>query len=345
MSNEMKPRITRRGFVGTGAALIGWAALPSVPALAASRGLPPVAKDEIVITMIGTGSVIPNTLRYGNSTLVQAGGLNLLVDAGRGCAVRLTEAGMPMGHLDAFFLTHFHSDHVIGLPDLWMTGYLHPDFGTRQGAFRVNGPTGTSNLCNAMRLAFRDDIRIREADEHIDDTSTQIQANEYPAEGGVVFEQNGVKVTAFEVNHGPLIKPACGYRFDYNGLAVTISGDTKFDENLIKHATGSDVIIHEVAVPSPKLVESDQLVMNHHTSAEDVGTVFQRTNVRLGVFSHLVDLLEYDHNDATMVQQIRQQAARTFKGKMHVPNDLGRIVVTKAAIRTQTFNEAKGTWA
>ena len=340
MSFESKSGITRRGVLG--AAAIGWA-MPSVEALAA--GLPAVKKDEIVVTTVGTGSVIPNTLRYGNSTLIQAGGLNLLIDAGRGCAVRLTQAGMPMGKIDAFFLTHFHSDHVIGLPDLWMTGYLHPDFGTRAAPFRVNGPTGTVNLCTSMRVAFRDDVRIREADEHIDDSVTQIAANEFPPEGGVVFEQGGVKVTAFEVNHGPLIKPACGYRIDYNGLSVAVSGDTKFDENLIKHCTGCDVIVHEVAVASDVLSEFDKPVMAHHTSVPEVGTVFTRTGVRLGVFSHLVDLIEENHTDATLVQRIETGIKKTFKGKVHVPNDLGRIVISKSAIKTQKFIEAKGVWA
>lgn len=340
MTHELKSGITRRGVIG--AAAIGWAALPQARALAA--GLPPVKKDDIVITTVGTGSVIPNTLRYGNCTLVQAGGLNLLIDAGRGCAVRLTQAGLPMGKIDAFFLTHFHSDHVIGLPDLWMTGYLHPDFGTRTGMFEVNGPVGTTNMCSAMRMAFSDDVRIRTADERIADVNTQIKAAEFSADG-VIFERNGVKVTAFEVNHGPLIKPAAGYRIDYNGLAVAVSGDTKFDENLIKHCTGCDVIVHEVAVTGEKLLDIDLPVLAHHTTIEQVGTVFTRTGVRMGVFSHLVDLIEENHTDAGLVKQIETGIKKTFKGKVHVPHDLGRIVVSKADIKTQKFIEAKGTWA
>ena len=340
MPSEIKSGISRRGLIG--AAAIGWAAMPSVSALAA--GLPAVKKDEIAVTTVGTGSVIPNTLRYGNCTLIQAGGLNLLIDAGRGCAVRLTQAGLPLGTIDAFFLTHFHSDHVIGLPDLWMTGYLHPYFGTRHGAFEVNGPVGTTNMCNAMRMAFTDDVRIRSADEHIPDADTQVKGNEFSADG-VIFDRNGVKVTAFEVNHGPLIKPAAGYRVDYNGLSVLVSGDTKFDENLIKHGMGCDVIVHEVAIASDILTDNDRVVLNHHTLIEEVGTVFTRTKVRLGVFSHLVDLLDEAHTDATLVQRIQQKVTKTYKGKVHIPNDLGRIVITKSDIKTQKFNEAKATWA
>lgn len=340
MSSEQKSGITRRGLVG--ASLIGWAALPSVSAMAAPTGLPPVGKDEIAVTLVGTGSVVPNTTRYGNSTLIQAGGLSFLIDAGRGCAVRLTQVGMPMGKIDAFFLTHFHSDHVIGLPDLWMTGYLHPDFGQRAGMMEVNGPVGTTKLCNSMRDAFSDDIRIREADEHIDDTATRIKANEF-ATDGVIFNRNGVTVTAFEVNHGPLIKPACGYRVDYAGRSVLVSGDTRFDENLIRHGAGCDVIVHEVGVASEKLQEGDQLIMNHHTSPEEAGIVFARTKPRLAVFSHIVDLLD-DQRPATAVSEILRRAKKNWQGRTMVGDDLTRIVISHSTVKVQKFNEAKGTY-
>ncbi len=342
MSSEMKSGITRRGVVG--ASLIGWAALPAMDAMAATApGLPPVGKDEIVVTLVGTGSVVPNTQRYGYCTLVQAGGLNLLIDAGRGCAVRLTQAGMPLGHIDAFFLTHFHSDHVIGLPDLWMTGYIHPYFGQRAGIMEVNGPTGTSNLCNSMRAAFSDDIRIREADEKIPDVNTQIKGNEF-SKDGVIFEKNGVTVTGFEVNHGPLIKPAVGYRVDYNGLSILCSGDTKFEQNIITHGQGIDLIVHEVATANEKLSPDDQAVMNHHTSPEEAGIIFSGTKPRLAVFSHLVDLMD-NQSDAWMVKETLRRVKKNWQGKTIVGDDLTRISVTKAAIKVQKFNEAKGTFA
>jgi ribonuclease Z len=345
MSSEMNSGVSRRGVVGAGAALIGWGALSANEAAVAgpAPGLPAVGKDELVVTLVGTGSVVPNTKRYGYCTLVQAGGLNLLIDAGRGCAVRLTQAGMAMGKIDAFFLTHFHSDHVIGLPDLWMTGYIHPYFGQREGIMEVNGPIGTSNLCNSMRAAFSDDIRIREADEKIPDVNTQIKGNEF-GKDGVIFEKNGVKVTGFEVNHGPLIKPAVGYRVDYNGMSVLCSGDTKFEQNIIKHGQGIDLIVHEVATADAKLTADDQAVMNHHTSPEEAGVIFSNTKPRLAVFSHLVDLMA-DQSDATMVRETLRRVKTNWSGKTIIGDDLMRISVTKAAIKVQKFNEAKLNWA
>ncbi len=342
MENEQNRGVSRRRMVGAGAALIGWAAIPQAEAANAPAKVTPAAGD-IVVTLIGTGSVVPNDVRYGNCTMIQAGGLTLLIDAGRGCAVRLTQAGMAMGKIDAFFLTHFHSDHVIGLPDLWMTGYLKPDFGLRKSSMLINGPVGTVHLANTMRDAFKDDVRIRMADEKLADDATRVTGNEFSTDG-VIFNRNGVTVTGFEVDHGPLIKPAVGYRVDYNGLAVLVSGDTRFSENLIKHGAGCDVIVHEVAVASEKMEERDQLVMNHHTSPEEVGTVFTRTKPRLGVYSHIVDLLN-DQRDATAVKEILRRTRKTWNGKAMVGDDLTRIIVSKPAITVQKFNHAKGGYA
>jgi ribonuclease Z len=344
MPSEIKSAITRRGVVGAGAAVIGWGAFAADKASAAGPAVIPAAgKDELVVTLIGTGSVVPNTKRYGYSTLVQAGDLHILIDAGRGCAVRLTQIGMPLGKIDAFFLTHFHSDHVIGLPDLWMTGYIHPYFGTRATDMEVIGPVGTTNLCKAMRVAFSDDIRIREADERIPDVNTQIEAKEFSTDG-VIFEKNGVTVTGFEVNHGPLIKPAVGYRIDYNGLSVLCSGDTKFEPNIIKHGQNIDLIVHEVATANEKLTADDQAIMNHHTSPEEAGTVFAQTKPRLAVFSHLVDLMD-NQTDSWMVKETLRRTKKNWSGKTMVGDDMTRIVVTKTDIKVHKFNEAKGSYS
>ena len=339
MENEQNRGVSRRRAIAAGTALIGWAAVLPGQAAAPARKIAPGAGD-IVVTLIGTGSVVPNDVRYGNCTLIQAGGVSLLIDAGRGCAVRLTQLGVAMGKIDAFFLTHLHSDHVIGLPDLWMTGYLKPDFGLRQGPMLVNGPVGTVHLANTMHDAFSEDVRIRMADEKLKEEATQVIGKEF-SEDGVIFSRNGVTVTGFAVDHGPLIKPSAGYRVDFNGLAVLVSGDTRFSENLIKHGAGCDVIVHEVAVAAEKMEERDQLVMNHHTSPEEVGTVFARTKPRLGVFSHIVDLLN-DQRDAVGVREIERRARKTWTGKMMVGDDLTRIIVSKAAVDVQKFNHAKG---
>ncbi|HXW27842.1 MAG TPA: MBL fold metallo-hydrolase, partial [Xanthobacteraceae bacterium] len=101
--------------------------------------------DQLVVTLLGTGTPELVASSFGNSTLVQAGGLNLLFDAGRGASLRLEQMGVSLGKIDGIFITHFHSDHLNGLSDVWMTGYL-PPIGARKTPLQVYGPTGTEHL-------------------------------------------------------------------------------------------------------------------------------------------------------------------------------------------------------
>lgn len=289
----------------------------------------PAISNEIMVTLLGTGGPEPTAARFGPATLVQAGGLNLLFDAGRGVTVRLYQLGMSSGKgIDAVFLTHYHSDHVEGLPDLWMTGYMFGPFGSRAKPMRLWGPSdgttepsGAAKIAKGLAEAFSDDIRIRRADEHIAEAATQIEVHDFQGDR-VVFDEAGVKVIAFGVNHGDLIKPSVGYRIDYGTRSVTISGDTKFDENLIKHATGSDLLIHEVFAMSAQLAKLPQMkpVADHHTSPEEAGTVFSRVKPKLAVYSHVI-LLQ------TNVTELVSRTQSTYEGPLEVGEDLLRLTI------------------
>lgn len=289
----------------------------------------PAISNEIMVTLLGTGGPEPTAARFGPATLVQAGGLNLLFDAGRGVTVRLYQLGMSSGKgIDAVFLTHYHSDHVEGLPDLWMTSYMFGPFGSRAKPMRLWGPSdgttepsGAAKIAKGLAEAFSDDIRIRRADEHIAEAATQIEVHDFQGDR-VVFDEAGVKVTAFGVNHGDLIKPSVGYRIDYGTRSVTISGDTKFDENLIKHATGSDLLIHEVFAMSAQLAKLPQMkpVADHHTSPEEAGMVFSRVKSKLVVYSHVI-LLQ------TNVTELVSRTQSTYEGPLEVGEDLLRLTI------------------
>ncbi|OQW57677.1 MAG: hypothetical protein A4S14_20070 [Proteobacteria bacterium SG_bin9] len=288
----------------------------------------PVSND-IVVTLLGTGAPVPSPTRFGPATLVQAGGLNLLFDAGRGVTVRLFQLGLSSGNgIDAVFLTHYHSDHVAGLPDLWMTGYMFGPFGSRAKALRLWGPSdgtstpsGVAKIAEGLAEAFSDDVRIRQADEKIAAAATKIEARDFQGDR-VVFEEAGVKVTAFNVNHGDLIKPSVGYRIDYAGRSVTISGDTKFDENLIKYATGTDLLIHEVFAMSEQMAKLPQLkpIAAHHTSPEEAGVVFSRAKPKLAAYSHIVLL-------GIEVRELVSRTQGAYQGPLEVGEDLMRFTI------------------
>ena len=99
-----------------------------------------MSASDFRVTLLGTGVPTPVPDRFGPSTLVEAGDQRLLIDVGRGATIRLNQLRVPMGTIDAVLLTHYHSDHTIGIPDVWLTGWLQSHFGTRRKPFRVTGP-------------------------------------------------------------------------------------------------------------------------------------------------------------------------------------------------------------
>ena len=122
--------------------------------------------DSLVVTLLGTGTPNPRADRMGPAVLVEAGGKRLLFDAGRGVPIRLEQAGVRTGTVQVVFLTHLHSDHVTGLPDLWLTGWL-PPIGGRQTPLLVIGPKGTKGMVDGLTRAFAEDVRIRRAGQDV----------------------------------------------------------------------------------------------------------------------------------------------------------------------------------
>jgi ribonuclease Z len=112
------------------------------------------------VTLLGTGVPTPSPVRFGPSTLIEAGDRKLLVDAGRGATIRLHQLGVPLGGIDALLLTHYHSDHTSGIPDLWLTGWLRSPFGRRSTPLRVIGPVGAAELMAHLARAYARDMRI-----------------------------------------------------------------------------------------------------------------------------------------------------------------------------------------
>ena len=224
------------------------------------------------------------------------------------------------------FLTHLHSDHVNGLSDLWLTGWTFPAGNRRTVPFEVYGPTGTEDMMTHLEAAHAADIRIRMADESLPASGIEVHAHDVT--GGVIYDQGGVRVSVFDVDHGELIKPALGYRVDYRGHSVVLSGDTRYSENLIAHAKDADVLVHEVmAVPPAFAAQSEAIrrIVDHHSSPEDAGRVFTQSGVRLPVYSHII-VAGYP-DDQTGLDDLARRTRATYDGQVVIGEDLTRIEV------------------
>lgn len=274
--------------------------------------------QTIRVTLLGTGAPPPVMNRFGPSTLIEAGGEKLVFDAGRGNLQRLVQAKVDLKSIHALFLTHLHSDHVVGISDMFLTGWL---IGQRETPFRVWGPRGTKDMMAHLERAFEFDIRIRLYDDRPPPQGIVVRAEDI--QQGVAYEQNGVKVTAFDVDHRP-VHPALGYRIDYAGRSVVLSGDTKFSENLIRFAQGADLVVHSVAAPEVvgrgRPPERAKAILDHHTMPEEAGTVFARVRPKLAVFSHIV----LPHATA---QDLIPATRKNYAGPLELGEDLDVIEV------------------
>jgi ribonuclease Z len=278
--------------------------------------------SDFRITLLGTGVPTPRPERFGPSTLVEAGDRKLLIDAGRGTTIRLHQLGVPLGRIDALLLTHYHSDHTSGIPDLWLTGWLGSFYARRSKPFRVIGPVGARMLMTNLEKAYAADIKIRIEDERLPLEGIATAVEEFHQDG-VVYDKKGIKVIAFEVDHGDAIKPAYGYRIEYNGRAAVISGDTRYNANVIKYGAGADLLVHEVAAARPELMAEAyiQRIIAHHTTPREAGLVFRQTRPKLAVFTHIV-LLGSEKVPASEIDEIVCETRQIYDGPLQVGEDL-----------------------
>jgi len=293
-------------------------------------GTAQAADGTFRVTLLGSGVPDPDPDRFSASTLIEAGGQKLLFDVGRGATIRLYQLHIPLSKIDVVFFTHYHSDHTIGLPDLLLTGWLPPPFAHRTEPLHVIGPVGAKNLLSNLAAAYSADINGREEDQHLPPEGVAANVEEF-TQDGAVYEKDGVKVTAFAVEHG--IKPAYGYRVDYDGRSVLLSGDTRLNDNVVKYGEGVDLLIHEVFAINPELlkVAAFQKILSIHTTPSQAGTVFLRTHPKLAAYTHVAQF-GTPAAPAPSLADIVAETRATYPGPLAIGQDLMTFDIGAAGV-------------
>ena len=276
----------------------------------------------IGITLLGTGSPLPDPLRAGPSTLVQAGGANLLVDAGRGVLMRLAAAGLGPGQITAVLITHLHSDHLTDLNDVITTRWITSFPAT---PLIILGPPGTANVVDHLMAMLSADISYRI--HHHDDLTDPPVVHVTECVAGMKFEFDEVTVSIDETDHRP-VEPSIGFRIDHEGAGVVLAGDTIPCEGLDRLCSGADALVHtairaDIVATIP--MQRMQDILDYHSSVEQAAQTAQRCGVGTLILTHYVPAFAPGEG-----QDWRDLAAMEFTGQIEVGDDLHHVTVTAA---------------
>jgi ribonuclease Z len=291
---------------------------------------------DLQVVLCGTGSPLVDPDRAAACTAVIAGGHFFLVDVGPGSASVVNLANLPLDHLEGVLLTHFHSDHIGDLGEAttqsWIAGRSQP--------LDVYGPTGVAAVVDGFGAAYAADVDARvlhHGDSYMPRAASGAVAHEIalpdsegPQADAVVFDRDGLRITMFRVDHDP-VRPAVGYRFDFGGRSVVVSGDTKKSASVAAHAKGADLLVHEAlaaeftarAVEGAKRLGMTRLaklagdIPGYHTTPREAGEVAAEAGVAHLVLTHLVPA----PNNFILRRAFKSGASEAFGGEVTVGED------------------------
>lgn len=308
--------------------------------------------DGLHVYVCGSGSPMPDAGRAGPCLAVLAGTQAFVFDAGSGSIRKLGRMGFPMPKLQVAFLTHLHSDHIDGLGELLLQAWVA---GGRGAPLPVHGPAGTDKVIAGFNAAYEIDSGYRVAHHGPKVVqpggfggAAQVIALPDGTDTQLVYDQAGVRITAIRVNHAP-IAPAFGYRIDYKGRSVSLSGDTIYSPSFVAASRGADLMLHEalnkdmVAALGKKLGERGQAanaqimtdIQNYHASPEDSARAASEAGVQALVLYHLVPA-----PPARLIEPLfLGNAPKVFTGTLRLAQD-GMIISLPAGGKAVTFASA-----
>jgi ribonuclease BN (tRNA processing enzyme) len=277
------------------------------------------SESHTQIVMLGSGNPNADPDRSGPAVAIVINDRAYLVDCGPGVVRRAAAAekngiaALSVKKLNLVFITHLHSDHTLGLPDLIFTPWVLD----REDPVQAYGPRGLKDMTGHIERAWKKDVDVRRRGlEQANATGYKVAVHEIKP--GVIYRDENVTVTAFPVKHGTWDQ-AFGYKFETADRKIVISGDTAPSDEVVKACDGCDVLLHEVYNP-----EGDELKQQHwmqyfktfHTSPEELGDIARRAHPKLLVLYHMVfeKLPEED-----LVRQVKE----SYSGRFEVARDLG----------------------
>lgn len=292
--------------------------------------------DGLHVYVCGAGSPLFDPKRSGPCIAVLAGEKAFIFDAGSGGSQNLQPMGFPLVRAEGIFLTHLHSDHIDGLGQMLLGTWVMSD---RSGPTPVYGPTGTAKIVEGFNMAYQIDSTYRTAHHGADianppsfgGVTTEL---DFPENSQVVYEKDGVKITAAKVSHEP-VHPAFGYRVDYKNRSIFISGDTAYDTRIAEYAMDVDVLFHEAL--NMEMVQTMEAaakangakrlekvlfdIQDYHTSPVDTAKTAKAANAEALVLYHIVPMLPND----LLIPMYTKGMDAEFSGKITVSQD-GTII-------------------
>ncbi len=269
------------------------------------------------LIVLGSGMPVPDPARAGPAYAVVFNERTFVFDAGSGVMRRIAAAGLPIDGVTRLFLTHLHSDHTLGLPDVMLTTWVMG----RKSAMEIVGPPGTSRMTDALLTAWSEDIRVRTDGLELGQRDGQrVRVSE--TAGGVVYDSAGVQITAVRVPHGDW-ETSLAYVIETPTRKLVLSGDTAPSEALFTAAQGADVLVHE-AYPAVRLHPENRpggdewphYMQTFHTSDVEIGRLAAAHSIKRVVLSHVVWM---GGTPAELLAGVRRGG---YVGPVHVARDL-----------------------
>ena len=266
------------------------------------------------LTLLGTGCPSPSHLRYGPSSLVSYEGTNYLIDAGSGVTQRLSEVGIKPGEIDYFFITHLHSDHIVDLYQLFISGW-HTG---RETKFKVFGPKGLKSHFDKIFEAYKEELDLRKEWEKRPNVEGLVYEI-IEINNELKIELDNATIESVKVDHHP-VDPAFGYKFILGPKNIIFSGDTRYCEVLEKSSKDADILVHEVFVgldydPVRMSLDTIENISDYHTTPEEIGILASNASVKKLILNHFVPPV---FDEDVLVERI----SKHFDGEIVVGKDL-----------------------